>query len=72
MEMPEPQDPPLEIAAFLDRLHAHGQRIVPGSLIWLPHPTTLGSTRRGTKPGRLVAAVMVMVEAIEATERKEQ
>lgn len=41
---------PLEITAFLDRLHLEGKRIVPGSLIWIPHPT---------KPGWMVPAVRV-------------
>lgn len=47
--MPAPQ---------LDHLHATAQRIVPGSLLWLPHPT---------RAGRLVAGVMV-----EPVERKER
>lgn len=29
--------PPLEITAFLDRLHAAGQRIVPGSAKWIEY-----------------------------------
>lgn len=50
-------DPPIELTAFLDRLHATGQRIVPGSLIWVKHPT---------RPGWLVPAVRVeTVDAIK-------
>lgn len=61
--------PPTEITQFLDRLHAAGQRIVPGpstslrmySLIWIPHPS---------KPGRMVAAVVVeTAPAVGAKER---
>lgn len=43
--------PPLELTAFLDRLHAAGQRVVPGSLIWVKHPT---------RPGWMVAGVRVV------------
>lgn len=57
--MPDPQlDPPLEITLFLDRLHQAGQRIVPGSLIWLPHPTRAGWKVAGVR--------------VEAGEREEQ
>lgn len=42
--------PPKPITEFLDDLHASGQQIVPGSLVWLPHPT---------RPGLMVAAVIV-------------
>lgn len=55
------QPPPAEITAFLDRLHAEGKRIVPGSLIWLPHPT---------QAGWKVAGVMIE-DIIKPMERKE-
>lgn len=42
--------PPTKIPDFLANLHESGQRIVAGSLIWLPHPT---------KQGRMIAAVQV-------------
>lgn len=58
-------DPPLEIPEFLDHLHATNQRIVPGSLIWLPHPTK-SHPERVEGPGWWVPAVRV-----EDIERKE-
>lgn len=50
--------PPIEITAFLDRLRSTGQRIVPGSLIWVKHPT---------KPGWMVPAVRVETVDTDAT-----
>lgn len=50
---------PLPILDELDAIAREGREIVPGSLIWVPHPT---------KPGRLVPAVetRLKVEVIEA------
>lgn len=50
MTQPIQLSPPLEITTFLDRLHQAGQRIVPGSLLWLKHPR---------RAGWLVAGVMI-------------
>jgi hypothetical protein len=45
---------PLPILDELDLIRASGREVVPGSLIWLPHPT---------KPGLLVPAVETRVKA---------
>jgi hypothetical protein len=52
------QTHPLPILDELDAIAAEGREVVPGSLIWLPHPT---------KPGRMVPAVETRVRAKAAT-----
>lgn len=53
---------PLLITDELDAIRAEGREIVPGSLIWLPHPT---------KPGRMVPAVETRVRVETITVAKE-
>lgn len=58
IEQTQPDQPPQEITAFLDQLHASGERIVPGSLLWLPHPK---------RPGWWVPGVMIEKERNDET-----
>lgn len=60
IEQVQPDHPPQEITTSLDKLHATGKCIVPGSLLWLPHPK---------RPGWWVPAVRI--EAINPTEQEE-
>lgn len=47
-------DPPAEVTAFLDHLHANGQRVAECQIEWVEHPT---------KKGRWVGVVKVEDES---------